>query len=226
MTILDLYLSLVSFMSEHVDIPGHFLSIISHVYAIKQNLDSRFKRENKLRFSVTQDGKAAEETRRPNWPHVDYCTKAAPVPPPPAEPSSLNKLRFVFKAISGRLLVYSGGQKNNQRGGKKCSSPILWFLKSLDILRNPKDDLLQRFGWASPVAGLTAASQRPETRFVAIFDFPETGQQGSRIYLVTEMASEKFCLRWNDFETNISVAFRELREDKDFFDVTLACDDQ
>jgi len=31
--------------------------------------------------------------------------------------------------------------------------------------------------------------------------------------------------RWNDFESNISVAFRELREDKDFFDVTLACDD-
>jgi len=39
------------------------------------------------------------------------------------------------------------------------------------------------------------------------------------------MGSEKFCLRWNDFETNISVAFRELREEKDFFDVTLACDD-
>jgi len=38
-------------------------------------------------------------------------------------------------------------------------------------------------------------------------------------------SSEKFCLRWNDFETNISVAFRELREEKDFFDVTLACDD-
>jgi len=38
-------------------------------------------------------------------------------------------------------------------------------------------------------------------------------------------ASEKFCLRWNDFESNISVAFRELREEKDFFDVTLACED-
>lgn len=37
--------------------------------------------------------------------------------------------------------------------------------------------------------------------------------------------SEKFCLRWNDFESNISVAFQELREDKDFFDVTLACDE-
>jgi len=36
---------------------------------------------------------------------------------------------------------------------------------------------------------------------------------------------EKFCLRWNDFENNISSSFRELREDKDFFDVTLACED-
>ena len=38
-------------------------------------------------------------------------------------------------------------------------------------------------------------------------------------------ATDKFCLRWNDFETNISSAFKELREDKDFFDVTLACED-
>jgi len=37
--------------------------------------------------------------------------------------------------------------------------------------------------------------------------------------------AEKFCLRWNDFESNISVAFRELRDEKDFFDVTLACED-
>jgi len=36
---------------------------------------------------------------------------------------------------------------------------------------------------------------------------------------------EKFCLRWNDFDRNISGALKELREDKDFFDVTLACDD-
>jgi len=38
-------------------------------------------------------------------------------------------------------------------------------------------------------------------------------------------SNEKYCLRWNDFETNISTAFRELRDEKDFFDVTLACDD-
>ena len=40
------------------------------------------------------------------------------------------------------------------------------------------------------------------------------------------MSSETFCLQWNDFESNISVAFRELRNDKNFFDVTLACDDE
>jgi len=40
------------------------------------------------------------------------------------------------------------------------------------------------------------------------------------------MSSEKFCLRWNDFESNISSAFRELRDDKDFFDITLACEDE
>jgi hypothetical protein len=38
--------------------------------------------------------------------------------------------------------------------------------------------------------------------------------------------AEKFCLRWNDFERNVSTALSELREDKDFFDVTLACEDE
>ena len=37
--------------------------------------------------------------------------------------------------------------------------------------------------------------------------------------------TDQFCLRWNDFQSNISDAFKELREEKDFFDVTLACDD-
>ena len=37
--------------------------------------------------------------------------------------------------------------------------------------------------------------------------------------------TENFCLRWNDFESNLSSAFRELRDDADFFDVTLATDE-
>ena len=40
------------------------------------------------------------------------------------------------------------------------------------------------------------------------------------------MSSEKFCLRWNDFEKNISSAFKDIREDKEFFDITIACEDE
>ena len=37
--------------------------------------------------------------------------------------------------------------------------------------------------------------------------------------------SEKLCLQWNDFQDNIKSAFGNLREDSDFADVTLACED-
>ena len=37
-------------------------------------------------------------------------------------------------------------------------------------------------------------------------------------------SSDNFCLRWNDFESNISSSFKELREDSELFDITLCCD--
>ena len=37
--------------------------------------------------------------------------------------------------------------------------------------------------------------------------------------------SEKLCLQWNDFKENAISAFGSLRNDKDFTDVTLACED-
>jgi len=37
--------------------------------------------------------------------------------------------------------------------------------------------------------------------------------------------TDNFCLRWNDFADNVSGAFKELRAESDFFDVTLACSD-
>ena len=36
---------------------------------------------------------------------------------------------------------------------------------------------------------------------------------------------EKLCLQWNDFKENITSSFKELREDREFTDVTLACED-
>jgi len=38
-------------------------------------------------------------------------------------------------------------------------------------------------------------------------------------------STDNFCLRWNDFAENVSGAFKELRAENDFFDVTLACSD-
>ena len=37
--------------------------------------------------------------------------------------------------------------------------------------------------------------------------------------------SEKLCLQWNDFKENLTISFKELSEDIDFTDVTLACED-
>ena len=37
--------------------------------------------------------------------------------------------------------------------------------------------------------------------------------------------SEKLCLKWNDFQDNTNTAFGSLRNDNDFSDVTLACED-
>ena len=37
--------------------------------------------------------------------------------------------------------------------------------------------------------------------------------------------AEKLYLQWNDFKDNVNSAFGNLREDEDFADVTLACED-
>ena len=37
--------------------------------------------------------------------------------------------------------------------------------------------------------------------------------------------SEKLCLKWNDFQENVNAAFSSLREENEFADVTLACED-
>ena len=37
---------------------------------------------------------------------------------------------------------------------------------------------------------------------------------------------QQFCLRWNNFQANITSQFEALRDEEDFVDVTLACDGQ
>ena len=39
------------------------------------------------------------------------------------------------------------------------------------------------------------------------------------------MEKEKLCLKWNDFQENATSAFEAMREDSNFADVTLVCQD-
>ena len=52
---------------------------------------------------------------------------------------------------------------------------------------------------------------------------------GMNVHKITKYpamsTSEKFCLKWNDFQENVSSTFGSLREDNEFADVTLACED-
>ena len=48
------------------------------------------------------------------------------------------------------------------------------------------------------------------------------------MFMISEemTSTEKFCLRWNEFEKNISFALRDFKEEKDFYDVILAVEDK
>jgi len=39
------------------------------------------------------------------------------------------------------------------------------------------------------------------------------------------LCEEQYCLRWHDFQTNVTSAFSEIRDDEDLLDVTLVCPD-
>ena len=40
------------------------------------------------------------------------------------------------------------------------------------------------------------------------------------------MSQEKFSLKWNEFEKNILSTFKDLREEKELFDITLVSDEE
>ena len=37
--------------------------------------------------------------------------------------------------------------------------------------------------------------------------------------------SEKFCLKWNDFQQNVVTSYQDLHKESDFSDVTLVCEE-
>ena len=39
------------------------------------------------------------------------------------------------------------------------------------------------------------------------------------------LSGEKFCLQWNEFQTNVKISYQGPRTTEDYSDVTLACED-
>ena len=56
--------------------------------------------------------------------------------------------------------------------------------------------------------------------------YPMHGSEKNNQCLVFRMADEKLHLKWNDFQEAVCASFGELRNDTNFTDVTLACEDQ
>ena len=52
------------------------------------------------------------------------------------------------------------------------------------------------------------------TQVAPIAEYPPTK--------VTMADDQQFCLRWNDFQTNMVASFKHLRDEKSFCDVTIA----
>ena len=46
-----------------------------------------------------------------------------------------------------------------------------------------------------------------------------------RIVVPNMQKSQQFCVRWDDFQQNVRTSLKELREDREFADVTLVCQD-
>merc|ERR1712173_473774 len=51
-------------------------------------------------------------------------------------------------------------------------------------------------------------------------------QHQTNIFLGKMDDQQQFCLRWNDFQTNMVASFKHLRDEKSFTDVTIASDGQ
>merc|ERR1711976_775604 len=73
-------------------------------------------------------------------------------------------------------------------------------------------------------------SKKPNSIVSKVQKFEIYGEDKASIFHRTSKMAQgdqqQFCLRWNDFQTNMVSSFKHLRDEKSFTDVTLACDGQ
>merc|ERR1712058_89864 len=66
----------------------------------------------------------------------------------------------------------------------------------------------------------------PQALFLGSVPSCENKQPQTLLFLGKMDDQQQFCLRWNDFQTNMVASFKHLRDEKSFTDVTIACDGQ
>merc|ERR1712002_488637 len=66
----------------------------------------------------------------------------------------------------------------------------------------------------------------PQALFLGSVPSCENKRHQTLIFLEKMDDQQQFCLRWNDFQTNMVASFKHLRDEKSFTDVTIACDGQ
>merc|ERR1712142_1066344 len=66
----------------------------------------------------------------------------------------------------------------------------------------------------------------PQALFLGSVPSCEKKQHQTLLFLGKMDDQQQFCLRWNDFQTNMVASFKHLRDEKSFTDVTIACDGQ
>merc|ERR1712018_567988 len=73
-------------------------------------------------------------------------------------------------------------------------------------------------------------SKKPNSIVSKVQKFEFYGEDIASIFhrtsKMTQGDQQQFCLRWNDFQTNMVSSFKHLRDEKSFTDVTLACGGQ
>lgn len=60
--------------------------------------------------------------------------------------------------------------------------------------------------------------------FIPKFSLSLSLQENNNNHTSKMVDTQHFCLRWNNYQSSITSAFENLRDDEDFVDVTLACD--
>ena len=90
--------------------------------------------------------------------------------------------------------------------------------------------VLDSFLISSPIDRLHFPSPK-RSEVCQIGNIAKTGNPIADLYipscsLLLAMAGQQYCLRWNDFQSNMVSSFKHLRSEKNFLDVTLACEGQ